>query len=109
MISQNDSTTENVAIEVKVNLPSSARPHPEAANFFQMAHVGPDIQLLIGYVDPQSVASKIEKARAAGKPLSISMEVELSHRLLVSPQGFATLKATVDQMARTIPNTEKAK
>ncbi len=92
---------------IRVSIPKDVRPEVEAANFFQIAHVGPEIQLLVGYIDPQELATKMGVEQKKGTANAVvSVEAELTHRFQLSLQGFATLKATVDQISKTLSMEE---
>lgn len=83
---------------------------PETANWFQLSHLGTDIQLLIGYVDSQKVLAAVEteKRRPGHKgSMNVRAEAEITHRMLLSPQGFVTLRATVEQLANLLPIPSK--
>ena len=94
-------------ISVELTVPKGQRPAAEVANFFQMAHVGPEIQMLVGYIDPQLIASRAEQERSKRPPsvtgpIVVRSEPELTHRFSISPQGFATLRAAVESIAKTL-------
>ena len=72
-------------------------PPAEAANYFHLTVVGPEVQLLVGSVN------LIEFHEAATSD-SVKMVIpEISHRFLLSTLGFAQLKARVDEIAQKVP------
>ena len=82
-------------VTVAVRLPESSEfPRPEAANFFQFSWGGPDVQMLIGYLDmvPRPVGLGTSDQVVSVEPL-------ITHRLFMSIQGFALLKGQLDELA----------
>lgn len=79
-----------------VKLPSGPRPVPEAANFFHLSFSGPDVQLLVGYYDPQSVALQ-DVSRGSKEELEV--EAEITHRFALSGRGLHVLRSQVNAIA----------
>jgi hypothetical protein len=91
-------------ITLEISLPKGARPPAEIATFFQMAHTGSEIQMLVGYIDPQIVAARAQQElvrRPGGGEIQVKIEPELTHRFSISPQGFAMLRASVDLIVKS--------
>lgn len=80
--------------ELNVAYPSQGLPCPEAANWFQLAVAGDEIQLSVGYLDPREIADVL----AAGKQNS-PVTATVTHRFFVSRQAFGQLRTAVEQVA----------
>jgi hypothetical protein len=102
---------EENALEIRIDLPKGDLRPPVGANYFQMARFGMEIELLACFVDPQVVGAKAAQAKAKNPnaPLSISLTAEILHRFSMSPQGFETLRASVQRMAETMVKKDEAK
>jgi hypothetical protein len=91
--------TEKIAFRVQLPPPEEL-PKPEAANFFYFTFVGPDVQLLVGYIDFRVFhdASKNKEVLTASP--------QVYHRFLIPQTGFDQFKLQVDEIA---DKYEKAK
>ena len=74
-------------------------PDPIGANFFHFTLVGTELQLLIGSINLLQMHEI--KTNPSGK--SHTLIPHVSHRFLMSPFGFAQLKAQVDGLADKVP------
>ena len=74
-----------VQLQVKVELdPTQAVPQSEAANYFAMATIGTEVQLLVGTVPLHSMVQ------------GQVVHPEITHRFLLSPFAFGQLVKQVD-------------
>ena len=89
---QPDKLTVSVSVSSAVPVPPA-----EGANFFHFTVVGPEIQLLVGSIN----LLRFLEAKQSGEPTNLVPE--FTHRFLLSPMGFAQLKAQIDQIAPTVP------
>ena len=91
-------------INISVRPKAGPRPAPEAANFFQIAHSGMDVQMAIGYMDLHEFHELIQKQRTAAitKPKGVAratIDAEITHRISMSLQTFVMLKQQIDSIA----------
>ncbi len=86
-------------ISVSAQLPDPAdRPPAEGVNFFHFSFVGTDVQLLTGYVDAYAVHKARERARSGENDGRPSVQINVTHRFLMSPMGLARLKEGLDDI-----------
>jgi hypothetical protein len=79
--------------EIRIEVPRSAKmPPPEGANYFHVTTSGPDVQLLVGYVD----LLKLHHARTGGAKSRI--EPEITHRFYLSVTAFFMLKRQLEEI-----------
>lgn len=77
-------TEKSKRVQVGVTMSASVPvPPPEAANFFHLTVVGPEIQLLVGSVN----LLRFHEAKDKGEMTLVTPEI--SHRFLLSTLGFA--------------------
>lgn len=78
---------------LRIQLPQPQElPNPEGANYFNFTVVGPDVQLLVGYIDFRVIhEGRLSKEGVAAVPM-------ISHRFLVSQTGFQHLRAQMDEI-----------
>ena len=69
-------------------------PAPEAANFFQFAWGGPDVQMLVGYL------YMLPRQTRPGE--EVTVEPEITHRIFMSVRGFAMLRHQVEEAANKL-------
>lgn len=82
-----------VSVTVPADLPL---PAPEGANFFHFTVAGDEVQLLVGSVN----LLRLHEAKALGETLKIVPDI--THRFLLSPMGFSTLKKQMEQIATSV-------
>jgi hypothetical protein len=80
-------------IRVRLSPPDQSPP-PEAANFFYFTFLGPDVQMLVGYVDPRTV----HEARLRGEEVVVTPHV--AHRIALSARGFQHLRKQLEEIAK---------
>ncbi len=86
-------------VQVVPNFDGPALPPPEAANFFHFTISGPEVEMLVGFIDLQRMAATLAAAQSGqAKPV----HPEWTHRIFLSVRGFLTLKAQVDEMTRRL-------
>lgn len=79
-------------LELAIKIPSvEGLPDPTAANWFQFSFVGPDVQMLIGYVDLHSIHVARDKAGAEVTPVVL-------HRLSLGSIGWGVLREQVKEL-----------
>lgn len=85
--------TFNVIIPTDIPLPPA-----EGANWFHFTSAGLEVQMLIGTIDLLAA----HQARQPGADADTKLAPAISHRFLLSPIGFAVLKAQVDEIAASV-------
>ena len=80
-----------IDVDVSIVPPTSNRPPATAANFFHCSVSGGEIQLLVGYTDPELVSAMAGESIKGTR----TFHPEISHRLLVTPRGFELLKEQI--------------
>ena len=95
------------SLDIRVDLPKSDLPPPQVANYFQLARFGLEIELLACFLDPHIVAEKARSqiAKSPKEKPKIVIQAEVIQRFAMSPQGFETLKASVEQMHQQMHGT----
>ena len=90
---EREKPSEGAWVRLEVPDPSTF-PDPTGANFFSFAWNGPEVQLLVGYLDliPPTVSKDKE---AVLKPM-------ISHRIFMSVRGFALLRAQLNKAAELL-------
>lgn len=79
--------------QIEVRFPEGADlPPPEGVNYFDFSFLGPEVQLLAGYMDLKSLAIASQSADDEVNVLS----PEITHRLVMSIRGFLHLRAQID-------------
>lgn len=80
-----------IDMDISIVPPTTNRPPATAANYFHCSVSGTEIQLLVGYTDPELVSA------LAGESIkgSRTFHPEISHRFLVTPRGFELLKEQI--------------
>ena len=91
-----------VDLDVAIIPPVSNRPPAEAANFFHCSVSDDEIQLLVGYTDPELILAMAGESTKGGR----TFHPEISHRFLVTPRGFALLKEQIDAVVERIRSEE---
>ena len=87
-----------IDVDVAIIPPVANRPPAEAANFFHCSVAGDEIQLLVGYIDPELVLAQAGEATKGGR----TFHPELSHRFLVTTRGFMLLREQLDAVAESV-------
>lgn len=81
-------------------------PAPEGANFFHFTHIQGEVEMLVGYVDLNRLWALSQDYEDASDeeelPSHVSVKPEITHRLVLSANGFKTLKDRVDQIWSTM-------
>lgn len=80
-----------IDLDVAIVPPVSNRPPAEGANFFHCSVSGGEIQLLVGYTDPELVNAMAGESVKGSR----TFHPEISHRFLVTPRGFELLKEQI--------------
>jgi hypothetical protein len=85
-----------VGISIPANLPL---PPAEGANFFHFTVVGEEVQFLVGTIN----LLRLHEAKTRGE--TISVVPEITHRFLLSPLGFNSLKSQLEEIAKAAPKS----
>ena len=72
-------------------------PSPEGVNFFHLTVGGTEVQLLVGWVSLLRIA-EIESEHKEAK-----VQAQITHNFLMSIEGLARLKATLDNLLKKRP------
>lgn len=72
--------------------PVGEMPAPEGVNYFHFTASGPDVQMLVGYIDLRSVADAKE-----GEGVLIPA---IQHRFVLTQVGFAHLRSQLAEIVR---------
>jgi hypothetical protein len=83
--------------QLRVEVPKTGLPAPEAANFFYFSFSGPEVQLLIGFIDLNDL---LREAGIVGTPDRAPIKPEITHRILMSPRGFAAFRQQMNDIAQ---------
>ncbi len=78
-------------------------PPPESVNHFRISRVGPEVQILLGYIDLGAIATAIGEVKAlegSGEGAPVEFKVEVSHRLTMGSRAFTELHVKVDHIYR---------
>jgi len=86
-----------VTVKLPANVPL---PDAEGANFFHFTVAGQEVQFLVGTIN----LLRIVEAKAASEPVAIVPDI--THRFLLSPLGFASLKSTLEEIAKAVPPSD---
>lgn len=90
---------QRTSFDLKVELPTQLPP-PEAANYFQFAVSGPEIEFIVGFLDVNRLVNA-GLASAAGSPQTLGVEV--SHRFLLTYRGLQLLRKQLDEIVKAAP------
>ncbi len=89
---QSPAPPQPITVQAKIILPAANElPPAEAANFFRFSWGGTDVQLLVGYLDMSPVEAR------PGEVAEVMPQI--NHRLFMSVQGFALLRAQLLEAA----------
>ena len=83
---------------IELSIPEKALPNPEAANWFQVARVGADYQLLIGYVDLLGIHRYGEIVKSGAQPNKLLVDV--THRFALSRDAIGFLQTQLNEVLR---------
>lgn len=94
-------------VQLKIALPKPEdTPLPEGANYFHFSWRGTEVQMLVGYIDPLKTLPVASGGLLPVPPTKgTQISPEITHRILLSVSGFATLKAQVDQIAASMKSS----
>ena len=90
--------TDETALEVTV--PDGPPPPPEAANWFRLARVGQEVQLLVGFIDLGAIHVAVSAAKTGSKPDPVPVEV--SHRFVVPMIGARMLQDAINTILKNV-------
>ena len=86
---------------VTIKLPANAPlPPAEGANYFHFTVAGTEVQFLVGTVN----LLRVHEAKITGQTTAIVPEI--THRFLLSPLGFASLKSQLDEISKSAPGSD---
>ena len=80
-------------------------PPTEGANYFHLSTRGPEVQLLVGYIDLFEVhqaAAKLQRGTLASTAPRVTASV--SHRFLLSFVGLVRLRDQIDEIVTLLRN-----
>ena len=87
----------NVSVAFSGDVPL---PPPVGANFFHFTVVGQEVQFLVGSVN----LLRFHEAKDRSEPMTVVPQI--TDRFLLSPLGFATLKAQLEEIAKSVPESD---
>jgi len=90
--------------------PEAPQPPPEGANFFHFTQVQDEVEMVVGYVSPTKVHAIVQAhpdAKDQEELPDVSLSPEISHRFLMSLNGFRILRDRVNQIWNTIESRQK--
>ncbi len=90
-------TRVGVAVAIPANLPL---PPAEGANFFHFTVVGEEVQLLVGSIN----LLRIHEAKGKTEPTTVVPEI--THRFLLSPLGFKSLRTQLLEIEKAAPKSD---
>ena len=79
---------------VEVRIKKSGSIPPTAANWFNFSFQGPEVQMMIGYVDLHDLVM----TGAPGGPKRARVDAEVLHRVMLSSKGFAMLRQQIQEI-----------
>jgi len=79
----------------------SPRPAPEPASVFRFAFSGSEVQMLVGYVDPERLVNLPDHGE-------VEVPAEVTHRFMLSPRGLFQLKSQLDEIAQKLKDSVDA-
>ena len=93
--------TEKKAVGIGISVPGTLPlPAAEGANFFHFTVIGEEVQLLVGTIN----LIRLHEAKERGETGVIVPDI--THRFLLSPLGFASLKTNLEEIAKSVPKSQ---
>ncbi len=81
--------------EVQLTVPRHGKlPPPEGANFVNFSFSGPEVEMMVGYVDLHRLA--------LSAPNTGRIEAEITHRFFMSLRGFIMMKSQIDTIWKSM-------
>jgi hypothetical protein len=80
---------------ILIEVPKKDLPQPEFANFFYFSFSGPELELLVGFLDTNAI---LRQSGIVGTPEPGAIKPEVSHRIVMSARGFAVLREQVQNI-----------
>lgn len=93
-------------VDILIDHKPSELPPATAANYVSMAFSGPEIQMILGYLDLHQFAEAVQKASKHGSRVTVSATP--THRVMLSQRGFALLRQQVDQVSKQLDQARAA-
>jgi hypothetical protein len=93
----------NEGVQARITIPTKGLPAPVGANWFVFSGANLDVQMLIGYIDPQASGSYARAIQAGTQPTE-DLAPQITHRIMLSVSGFAYLRQQVNEMALRMKN-----
>lgn len=88
-------------IEIRLD-PDQAFPAPSGVNFFHFTHVDSEVEMLAGYVDLTRIHHAVKANESAGEGGAVQVEPEVTHRFVMSLNGFFQLLDRVNNIGDRI-------
>src|SRR5690242_8651268 len=92
-------TPQKVPIELKVKIPTKGLPSPTAVNWFHFTRMDNEVQMLAGFIDAYEVVQ--HQLHASQNDI----DPEVSHRFMLSLNGFLFLRQQVEQIFNSLRTT----
>lgn len=86
--------------QMKVNVPETGLPSPEAANWFHFRHHMGDVEMLIGYIGAGQI-EKVVPRLAKGESVD-ALIPETTRRIVLPLAGFVHLRSQVESIHKKL-------